>query len=77
MQAIRQFVTVKNHQINITLPNDFDEREVEDIVLSKSEINFQLTENEINILDNRLNEPDSEFISSVESLEKIKLKYGF
>ncbi len=77
MQAIRQFVTVKNHQINITLPNDFDEREVEVIVLSKSEINFQLTENEINILDNRLNEPDSEFISSVESLEKIKLKYGF
>jgi hypothetical protein len=34
MEAIRQFVKVKNHQINITLPEDFNEMEVEVIILS-------------------------------------------
>ncbi len=36
MEAIRQFVTVKNHQINITLPDDFDAEEVEVIILPSS-----------------------------------------
>lgn len=36
MEAIRQFVTVKNHQINITLPDDFNAEEVEVIILSSS-----------------------------------------
>ncbi|WP_155958914.1 hypothetical protein [Flavobacterium limnosediminis] len=35
MEAIRQFVTVKNHQINITLPDDFNAEEVEVIILPK------------------------------------------
>ena len=36
MEAIRQFVTVKNHQINITLPDDFNAEEVEVIILPRS-----------------------------------------
>ena len=29
MEAIRRFVKVKNHQVNITLPEDFNAEEVE------------------------------------------------
>jgi hypothetical protein len=36
MEAIRQFVKVKNHQVNITLPVDFIADEVEVIILPKS-----------------------------------------
>ena len=36
MEAIRQIVKVKNHQINITLPDDFNADEVEVIILPKS-----------------------------------------
>jgi len=36
MEAIRQFVTVKDNQINITLPDDFNAEEVEVIILSSS-----------------------------------------
>jgi hypothetical protein len=36
MEAIRQFVKVKNHQVNITLPEDFLADEVEVIILAKN-----------------------------------------
>ena len=36
MEAIRQIVTVKNHKISITLPDDFMADEVEVIILPKS-----------------------------------------
>mgnify|MGYP003496073163 CR=1 FL=1 len=36
MEAIRRFVKVKNHQVNITLPEDFNAEEVEVIILSSS-----------------------------------------
>lgn len=35
MEAIRKIVTVKNNQINITLPEDFYADEVEVIILPK------------------------------------------
>ena len=35
MEAIRKIVTVKNHQIKITLPEDFYADEVEVIILPK------------------------------------------
>lgn len=41
MEAIRQFVTVRNHQINITLPDDFNAEEVEVIILPKQN-DFQI-----------------------------------
>ena len=37
MEAIRKIVTVKNHQINITLPDDFNAKEVEVIILPKQD----------------------------------------
>lgn len=37
MEAIRKIVTVKNHQINITLPDDFNAEEVEVIILPKQD----------------------------------------
>ena len=37
MEAIRKIVTVKNHQINITLPDDFYAEEVEVIILPKQD----------------------------------------
>lgn len=77
MEVIRQFAKVKNHQVNITLPEDFNAEEVEVIIFAKDETNFQLSEEQLQILDNRLNEPESEYISSSESLKQIKKKYGF
>jgi hypothetical protein len=77
MEAFRQFVKVKNHQVNITLPEDFVADEVEVIILAKNETDFQLSENIIKILDVRANEPESEYIKSSESLNRIKEKYGF
>lgn len=76
MEAIRQFVKVKDHQINITLPDDFIADEVEVIILTK-ENDFYLTDEMKETLENRLNEPESEYISSKESLDSLKTKYGF
>lgn len=75
MEVIRQFAKVKNHQVNITLPEDFNAEEVEVIIFAKSE--YELSDDQIKILDNRLNEPETEYISSEESLKQIKKKYGF
>ena len=75
MEAIRRFIKVKNHQVNITLPEDFNAEEVEVIIFAKSE--NELTDDQIRILDDRLNEPETEYISSEESLKQIKKKYGF
>lgn len=77
MEAIRRFVKVKNHQVNITLPDDFIADEVEVIILAKNEINYQLSDEQIQLLDDRLNEPESEYITSTESLNRLKEKYGF
>lgn len=79
MEAIRQFVKVKNREVNIVLPDDFIADEVEVIVLAKSNnsIAFELTDEQKQLLDTRLAEPESEYISSEESLEKIRKKYGF
>jgi len=75
MEAIRQFAIVKNHQVTITLPDDFIADEVEVIILGKE--NNILTDEMKSILDNRLNEPESEYISAKDSLDKMKKKYGF
>jgi len=77
MEAIRRFVKVKNHQVNITLPYDFIADEVEVIILAKNEINYQLSDEQIQLLDDRLNEPETEYITSTESLNRLKEKYEF
>ena len=75
MEAIRQFITVKNRQINITLPDDFNGEEVEVIILPKQD-DFVLTDEMKEILDTRLNEPAENYLTAEESLIKIKTKYG-
>lgn len=77
MEAIRQFVKVKNHQVTISLPEDFIADEVEVIIFAKSNDTFQLSESQIALLEERVNEPETEYITSIESLNKIKEKYGF
>lgn len=47
MEAIRKIVTVKNHQINITLPEDFYAEEVEVIILPKQD-DFEIPQWQIN-----------------------------
>lgn len=77
MEVIRQFIKVKNHKINITFPDNFTADEVEVIIFAKNENDFQITEDQIKLLDDRVNDPESEYIASAESLKKIKEKYGF
>ena len=77
MEAIRQFLKVENQKVSITLPDDFIADEVEVIILAKNEINYQLSEEQIQLLDDRLNEPESEYITSSESLNRLKEKYRF
>ncbi len=75
MEAIRKIVTVKNHQINITLPEDFYADEVEVIILPKQD-DFELTDEMKQILDHRANEPTEEYLTSEESLLRLKKKHG-
>lgn len=75
MKAIKQTLKVKNHKVVITLPDDFDSDEVEVIVLSKED-DFILTDEQKAILDERLEEPDENYISAEESLKRLKAKYG-
>ena len=42
MEAIRKFVKVKNNKITITLPEDFNADEVEVIILSKNEKEYEI-----------------------------------
>ncbi len=76
MEAIRQFVTVKNRQVTINLPDDFAAEEVE-VIIIRNENNFPLSDSMKSILDNRIEEPESEYISAQDSLDRIKKKYGF
>jgi len=75
MEAIREIVKVKNRQVIINLPDDFNADEVEVIVLKT--IESELSEEQKTILENRLNEPETEYITSQESLDLLKKKYGF
>ena len=68
---------VKNNQVNIILPDDFHADEVEVIILAKTEIESDLSQEQIKILDERVHEPESEYITSNESLEQLKKKYGY
>ena len=47
MKAIRKIVTVKNHQINIILPDDFNAEEVEVIIFPRQD-DFEVPKWQIN-----------------------------
>ena len=58
MNAIRQFVEVKNHTFTIVLPDDFDANTVEVIILPKQENKIELSDETKALLDARLNDYD-------------------
>jgi hypothetical protein len=56
MNAIRQFVEVKNHTFTIVLPDDFDASSVEVIILPKQQNKMELSDETKIVLDSRLND---------------------
>lgn len=70
-----KFVKVKNHTIQIILPDDFDADEVEVIIL-KREDDLILTDEMKAILNNRVNEDKTTYLSAKDSIEELKNKHG-
>ena len=56
MNAIRQFVEVKNHTFTIVLPDDFDASSVEVIILPKQQNKIELSDDTKILLDSRLDD---------------------
>ncbi|WP_166923650.1 hypothetical protein [Flavobacterium poyangense] len=54
MDAIRQFIEVKDHSFQVTLPNDFTANRVEVIILPLQNDTFELPESTQKILEERL-----------------------
>ena len=75
MKAIKRIVKVEDHKVSITLPKEFNAEEVEVIVFSKDD-DLVLSDEQKSILDERLNEPEENYISKEKSLENLKKKYG-
>ena len=78
MEAIKRTIKVQNRQVIIDLPNDFNADEVEVIVLAKEYDydDFQLSDEQKAMLDERLKEPDENYIPMKECLEDLKKKHG-
>nr|WP_322623940.1 hypothetical protein [uncultured Flavobacterium sp.] len=75
MEAIRKFVKVEGKTINITLPDDFYADEVEVIILPKND-DFLLTDEITSMLEQRLSEPDTNYLSAEDSINELKKRYG-
>ena len=57
MNAIRQIVEVKNHKLNIELPENFDAEYAEVIIFPKvEELDFEISEDEKALMRKRLAE---------------------
>ena len=56
MEAIRQFVKVENHQVTITLPEDFNAEEVEIIILAPNKKEYSIPQWQINEVRERTEE---------------------
>lgn len=75
MEAIRKFIKVEGKTINITLPDDFYADEVEVIILPKND-DFILTDEMTSVLEQRLSEPDTNYLSAEDSINELKKRYG-
>lgn len=75
MEAIRKTVKVIDNTITITLPENFSDGEVEVIILN-NDSTFTLTENQKEILNKRISEPEDHYISAEQSIDYLKKKYG-
>jgi hypothetical protein len=72
MNAIRQIIEVKDHQLNISLPQDFNADKVEIIILPADDTDFELTEGEKELIRQRVKNTLPE---NLNSWDKIKEKY--
>lgn len=72
MNAIRQIIEVKDHQLNISLPQDFNADKVEIIILPADDTDFELTEEEKELIRQRVKNTLPE---NIKSWDKIKEKY--
>nr|WP_199162798.1 hypothetical protein [Elizabethkingia sp. ASV34] len=72
MNAIRQIIEVKDHQLNISLPQDFNADKVEIIILPADDTDFEISEQEKELIRQRLKNTLPENLSS---WDKIKEKY--
>ena len=56
MNAIRQFIDVKNNSFVVSLPDEFNDQRVEVIILPTMQNDFNVSEETKQMLDNRLND---------------------
>ncbi len=78
MEVLKQTVKVQNRQVIINLPHDFDADEVEVIILAKENDynDFELSDEQKRMLDERAKEPDENYIPMKKCLDDLKKKYG-
>ncbi|MDR2205411.1 MAG: hypothetical protein LBE36_04570 [Flavobacteriaceae bacterium] len=76
MNAIRQFVEVRDHSFNVSLPKDFNAKNVEIIIIpNDDEVTFELSKEQKNILDLQDGLDISEYQDGDEFLAQIKKEY--
>lgn len=75
MEAIRKIVKVIDNTITIKLPDNFADGDVEVIILNNGS-KFKLSDEQKETLNQRLSEPESQYITSKQSIEELKKKYG-
>lgn len=74
MNAIRQFVEVKDQSFNVSLPKDFTAKRVEIIIIpNDKEDFFEITEKQKETLDKALEQDKKTFISRDDISRKYKL----
>ncbi|WP_281636615.1 hypothetical protein [Flavobacterium marginilacus] len=56
MNAIRQFIDVKNNSFVVSLPDEFNDQRVEVIILPASQNDFNISNETKQMLDNRLSD---------------------
>ncbi|MDR2204782.1 MAG: hypothetical protein LBE36_01295 [Flavobacteriaceae bacterium] len=74
MNVIRQFIEVKDHSFNVSLPKNFNAKSVEVIIIPNEEEDFyKLSEQQKKILDKALEQDKKTFISRDDISKKYKL----
>jgi len=77
MEAIRQFIEVKDNSFNVSLPKNFKAKSVEIIIIPNEEDEYEELSDDLKaILDERIQESDEDCISAEESIKILKQKYG-
>lgn len=76
MNAIRQFIDVKNNSFVVSLPDEFNDQRVEVIILPIAQSNLDVSDETKKMLDSRLNDylqnPDDvhDFDTLLDELER-------